>query len=135
MSRFNLYKPMAEAEAKPTEKDTTRVRNMCRGVVVVVSKRGGFYVFFVALSCWACVLFFVVKSSQKCVRKWCVDPTSILRIEKWVLGLRRSLFLSLPIVCYYIHDLLHDLMLSTLFLLRVLFFNLRTEQRCSIVRR
>jgi len=60
---------MAEAEAKPTEKDTTRVRNMCRGVVVVVSKRGGFYVFFVALSCWACVLFFVVKSSQKCGTK------------------------------------------------------------------
>ena len=127
---------MAEAEAKPTEKDTTRVRNMCRGVVVVVSKRGGFYVFFVALSCWACVLFFVVKSRRKSVgRKWCVGPTSILRIEKWVLGLRRSLSLSLPFVCYYIHDLLHDLMLSTLFLLRVLFFNLRTEQRCSIVRR
>ena len=97
---------MAEAEAKPTEKDTTRVRNMCR--VVVVSKRGFFYVFFVArvvtacfvaLLCWACVLFFVVKSSQKCVRKWCVDPTSILCIEKWVLGLRRSLFLSLFQLC------------------------------------
>ena len=91
---------MAEAEAKPTEKDTTRVRNMCRGVVVVVSKRGGFYVFFVALSCWACVLFFVVKSRRKSVgRKWCVDPTSILCIEKWVLGLRRSLFLSLFQLC------------------------------------
>ena len=94
---------MAEAEAKPTEKDTTRVRNMCRGVVVV-SKRG-FYVFFVALLCWACVLFFVVKSSQKCVRKWCVDPTSILRIEKWVLGLRRSLSLSLSLSsnCVLLH--------------------------------
>ena len=103
---------MAEAEAKPTEKDTTRVRNICQARVVTAC--------FVALLCWACVLFFVVKSRRKSVgRKWCVDPTSILRIEKWVLGLRRSLFLSLPIVCYYIHDLLHDLMLSTLFLLRV----------------
>ena len=82
---------MAEAEAKPTEKDTTRVRNICQARVVTAC--------FVALLCWACVLFFVVKSSQKCVRKWCVDPTSILRIEKWVLGLRRSLFLSLFQLC------------------------------------
>ena len=105
---------MAEAEAKPTEKDTTRVRNMCRGVVVVVSKRGGFYVFFVALSCWACVLFFVVKSRRKSVgRKWCVDPTSILRIEKWVLGLRRSLSLSLSLSLFQLCAITYTIYYTT----------------------